>query len=222
GSKDWGDPTLRFPLLRETKKRWQHDSPARKLKVATWIWAREPLVPSPITIEAVSRLQIPRLVQNLRFELIVAITPGIERDGMLIVREDPGHSVSIVTDTLMDKTEILSYGPSDPTELFMREKTGGDTNHAISSKDRYTAFTWTISAAGFDSASQYIKVRKAYPYDYYNAGHQCTTETIEVAKRAGITLPPAKGKLYLAPTRILDSSTPAALLRGLRQKAEDD
>jgi hypothetical protein len=221
GMHDWGDPTLRFQLLTKPKRhRWQHDTERLELHVNNRVWAMEPLVPSPIGIEAIRHLIRPRLVEHLRYELIVAINPGIERDGIVRVQEDPGHTVAIVTDSETDEKAVLSYGPADTVQLFMREKTAGDPFHAINSKDSYTAFTWTISRNGYDDARAYINARIGLPEEY-DLNHQCTTETIEVAKRSGISLPRVKGKLAYA-GKVLDSVTPAVLLRELKKLAETD
>jgi hypothetical protein len=191
--------------------------------VSDWARAMQLMSIGPI----MGRLRPPELVRRSRYRLLIAITPGIERDGAVDVRNDPGHAVVVVKDTFTNEFFVLSYGPRDPTQLFMMEKTLGDPSHAISSADNYTAFRWTISEEGFGNASAYIKARTMSP-EVYDAKHQCTTEAIEVAKRAGISLPPAPGKLLYempaqtTPPRIVDSSTPASLMRVLKRRATED
>jgi hypothetical protein len=73
----------------------------------------------------------------------------------------------------------------------------------------------------FEDSRAYINARISLP-EIYDVNHQCTTEAIEVAKRAGIVLPLGKGKLRYAETRVVDSSTPASLLRDLKKRAEAD
>jgi hypothetical protein len=221
GFQDWGDPTLRFSLLTKPKRyKWQHESERLELHVNNRLSAMEPLVPSPISIEAMRHLTRPRLVEHLRYELIVAINPGVEREGVVQVQDNPGHTVVIATDTETNEKAVLSYGPADPAQLFMMEKTLGDPFHAIDSKDSYTAFTWTISRNGYNSARAYIGARIGQP-EVYDLNHQCTTETLEVAKNSGISLPRVKGKVAYS-GHVRDSVTPAALLRELKKLAETD
>jgi hypothetical protein len=159
---------------------------------------------------------------NSPFHLVLAITPGIELNGAVEVQEDPGHTLIILIDAKTHRFSALSYGPEDTLELAMKYHTPGDTNHAIKATDKYVGFFWKISEIGFKAAEAYIEARKSLP-ETYDAQHQCTTEAYEVAKRAGLKLPSAAGKLHFPgePPRFVDAATPASLLRNLEAQSKD-
>jgi hypothetical protein len=152
--------------------------------------------------------------------LIVGINPSSMKKNFVDVGENPGHTLVALKDSSGELVKVFSYGPEDHgIEAAFSCKAGGKTGYALHKGDVFNLYQWPITEDQLEQAEGKMKEIENNP-GTYDAGHQCTTTSLEIVEAAGIHAPSGKTDVeaYNCGGLLQGIPTPAGLDRDLREK----
>lgn len=166
--------------------------------------AREASQPSNVKRETKRRL--PRSKKSGRkqvvtgdakpYVLALGINPsGVNKLGQVDTADDPGHTIVALSKSSGAILQVFSYGP---VELSLAAAIScsapGRTGYHLKANDEYRLYEWRIDTHQYSRALRKMEEIESDP-GTFDATHQCTTTSLEIARAADIKVPIGKGDI---------------------------
>jgi RHS repeat-associated protein len=157
--------------------------------------------------------------EKYKFIVAINVSSKTKFGDKVDTSQNPGHTFIVLKDASGKVVKSFSYGP---TEHSIRAGLAcgieGTTGYGLKGQDQYNLYEYEITKDQYDKAVKKIDEIDKAP-GRFNATHQCTTTSLEVADAAGVSLPSGKTGMYIPlceePASV---STPLGLDRELRAK----
>jgi hypothetical protein len=157
--------------------------------------------------------------EKYKFIVAVNVSSKTKFGDQVDTTDNPGHTFVVLKDASGKVVKSFSYGPAKhPASGGLSCGVDGTTGYGLHGQDPYNLYEYEITKDQYDKAVKKIDEIDKAP-GRYNATHQCTTTSLEVADAAGVSLPSGKTGIYIPlceePAAV---STPLGLDRELRAK----
>lgn len=138
----------------------------------------------------------PELPSQPAYTLVIGINPSTTtKSGAVDTSDNPGHTIVAFWNSPGKLVKVFSYGPKGlGLGAAIACSAPGRTSYPLVATDEYKLYEWPITSVQYTRAVNKIKEIDSNP-GIFNAHHQCTTTSLEVAAAAGIAVPLSTGSI---------------------------